>query len=151
MSRGVVTRVPGDSSTAPFGRHCRLLDSRGRKRPCPSGPQLSSPLRNLSHPKFLRWFIHRHLIAHQAFLNYMQLLHRFSPIVKFLRAQVSSSLLLSEQTFMVRVRLALLSPCSKWPQYARWSIASLGDLRLTTYPFRLRSLQARDPPWAPMS
>jgi hypothetical protein len=35
----------------------------------------------------------------------------------------------------MRVRLGFLSPCSKWPLYARWSMASLADLRLMTYPY----------------
>jgi hypothetical protein len=52
----------------------------------------------------------------------MQLLHHLSLTLMFSRAHSSSSLLLSEQTFIVRVRLALLSPCSKWPQNVLWSI-----------------------------
>ncbi len=78
----------------------------------------------------------------------MQLLHLLSLPPTFSRAHASSSSLFDEQTFIVRVRLALLSPCSKWPQYARWSLASLADLRLITYPIRLRSRQRRNLPWA---
>lgn len=50
--------------------------------------------------------------------NYMQLLHRSSMAVKFSRTQPSSSPLLLEHTFIMRLRLALLSLCLKWPQYA---------------------------------
>jgi hypothetical protein len=49
---------------------------------------------------------------------YMQLLHGFRAVPVFSRAHRSSSRLLDEQIFMVLVRLALLSPCLKWPQYA---------------------------------
>ena len=45
--------------------------------------------------------------------RYIQLLHVLNAVSKFSRAHLSSSRLLVEQTFMVLVRLALLSPCLK--------------------------------------
>ncbi len=49
----------------------------------------------------------------------MQLLHLLSLPPMFSRTKPSSTPSFREQTFMVRVRLTLLSPRSKWPQCAR--------------------------------
>lgn len=65
-------------------------------------------------------------------LGYMQLLHRFNFAATFSLAHSSRILLSFEPTFTVRVKLALLSPCLKWPQCAWWIIASLRDLLLIT-------------------
>lgn len=81
----------------------------------------------------------------------MQLLHLLSLPVRFSRAQTSSSRLSEEQTFIVHVKLALSSPCLKWPQYAWWIIASPGDLRLITKPLWWRSIHPMKASWASTS
>jgi hypothetical protein len=70
--------------------------------------------------------------------HYVQLLHFLSLPPKCSRAHASSSSLFCEHAFMIRVRLALLSPCSKCPR----PMNTRGSLTLSGINYRPRRLDA---------